>query len=112
MNLGLVPSSEDGWPVACRLLNRTAGGILHLHQNVTSSPPGAIAGAAARGTSGRRADREAWRAWADHAAGRIAALLEEVTGARWTTNARRVEGVKSYAPRVHHVVLDLECRPS
>uniref|UniRef100_G3PZ82 tRNA wybutosine-synthesizing protein 2 homolog n=1 Tax=Gasterosteus aculeatus aculeatus TaxID=481459 RepID=G3PZ82_GASAC len=112
VNLGLVPSSEDGWPVACRLLNRTAGGILHLHQNVTSSPPGAIAGAAARGTSGRRADREAWRAWADHAAGRIAALLEEVTGARWTTNARRVEGVKSYAPRVHHVVLDLECRPS
>ncbi|KAM8909811.1 tRNA wybutosine-synthesizing protein 2 homolog isoform 2-T2 [Spinachia spinachia] len=107
VNLGLVPSSEDGWPVACRLLNRTAGGILHLHQNVTSSLP-----SDAPRTSGRSADREAWRAWADDAAGRIASLLKDVTGARWTTNTRRIEGVKSYAPRVHHIVLDLECRPS
>ncbi|KAL6117476.1 trmt12 [Pungitius sinensis] len=102
VNLGLVPSSEDGWPVACRLLNRTAGGILHLHHNVTSS----------HGASGRKAAREAWRAWADGAARRIASLLKEVTGAPWTTNTQRIEGVKSYAPRVHHVVLDLECRPS
>uniref|UniRef100_A0A8C2YYC0 tRNA(Phe) (4-demethylwyosine(37)-C(7)) aminocarboxypropyltransferase n=1 Tax=Cyclopterus lumpus TaxID=8103 RepID=A0A8C2YYC0_CYCLU len=92
VNLGLIPSSEDGWPVACRLLNRTTGGILHIHQNVTSASP-----IAAHRPSGKRADREAW---------------QDITGARWRTNNRHVEHVKSYAPHVHHVVLDLECRPS
>ncbi|OWF54180.1 tRNA wybutosine-synthesizing protein 2 homolog [Mizuhopecten yessoensis] len=35
VNLGLIPSSEEGWPVACRAL-RSTGGYLHIHSNVTS----------------------------------------------------------------------------
>ena len=35
MNLGLIPSSERGWPVACEAL-RPEGGVLHIHANVTS----------------------------------------------------------------------------
>ncbi|KAJ8398006.1 hypothetical protein AAFF_G00433530 [Aldrovandia affinis] len=38
VNLGLIPSSQDGWPVACRLLKQDTGGILHIHQTVTSLP--------------------------------------------------------------------------
>ncbi len=35
VNLGLVPSSEEGWITACRAL-KSDGGILHIHGNVTS----------------------------------------------------------------------------
>ncbi|XP_057706419.1 tRNA wybutosine-synthesizing protein 2 homolog isoform X1 [Corythoichthys intestinalis] len=114
VNLGLIPSSEDGWPVACRLLNKTTGGFLHIHQNVTS--PNIIGTHATddanSGGSVRGADREAWKAWADNAASHIACLLRELTATLWKTNIRHIERVKSYAPRVHHVVLDLECRPA
>lgn len=116
VNLGLIPSSEDGWPVACRLLKKTTGGILHIHQNVTSPLPNTAAfptsGDAAHRVSGKKADREAWLTWADNTAIRITSLLRNVTGVQWKTNIRHIEHVKSYAPHVHHVVLDLECRPS
>ncbi|XP_037636344.1 tRNA wybutosine-synthesizing protein 2 homolog [Sebastes umbrosus] len=115
VNLGLIPSSEDGWPVACRLLKRTTGGILHIHQNVTSALPNTAAAPAineaTQRVSGKKADREAWQAWADDTAHRIASLLKDITGAAWTTNIQHIEHVKSYAPHVHHVVLDLDCRP-
>ncbi|XP_061786291.1 tRNA wybutosine-synthesizing protein 2 homolog [Nerophis lumbriciformis] len=105
VNLGLIPTSEDGWPVACRLLKKTTGGILHIHQNVTW--PGVITD-----EWGVRGKREAWQAWAADAASRVGSLLKELTSKPWTTSIQHIEAVKSYAPHVHHVVLDLECRPS
>ncbi|XP_071795743.1 tRNA wybutosine-synthesizing protein 2 homolog isoform X2 [Asterias amurensis] len=36
VNLGLIPSSKDGWPVACAALKPQTGGMLHIHGNVTS----------------------------------------------------------------------------
>ncbi|XP_026186180.1 tRNA wybutosine-synthesizing protein 2 homolog isoform X2 [Mastacembelus armatus] len=115
VNLGLIPSSENGWPVACQLLKRKTGGILHIHQNVTSPLPNTASipavGDATQRVSGKKADREAWQAWADDTAKHIASLLQDVTGASWKTNILHIEHVKSYAPHVHHVVLDLECRP-
>ncbi|XP_077466622.1 tRNA wybutosine-synthesizing protein 2 homolog [Stigmatopora argus] len=114
VNLGLIPSSEDGWPVACRLLNKTTGGFLHIHQNVTS--PNTIASLAVddadSGVNHRKADWKAFQAWADSAASRVADLLRVRTATSWKTNIRHIERVKSYAPHVHHVVLDLECRPA
>uniref|UniRef100_A0A672JDP1 tRNA wybutosine-synthesizing protein 2 homolog n=2 Tax=Salarias fasciatus TaxID=181472 RepID=A0A672JDP1_SALFA len=111
VNLGLIPSSEDGWPVACRLLKRATGGVLHIHQNVTSPVPNAAAGDELQRASGKEADRQAWQTWADGTADRIASLLRDVTGGPWTTAVLHIEHVKSYAPHVHHVVLDLQCRP-
>lgn len=116
VNLGLIPSSEEGWPVACRLLKRATGGILHIHQNVTSpfqskAAVPAIDDAAQR-ASGKRADREVWQAWANDTAKRISSLLKDISGAAWLTSIQHIEHVKSYAPHIHHVVLDLECRPS
>ncbi|XP_029297445.1 tRNA wybutosine-synthesizing protein 2 homolog [Cottoperca gobio] len=117
VNLGLIPSSEDGWPVACRLLKRTTGGILHIHQNVTSALPNnaavpTINAVTTQRVSGKKADREAWQAWADDTANHITFLLKDITGAPWLTHIQHIEHVKSYAPHVHHIVLDLECRPS
>ncbi|KAM3613326.1 uncharacterized protein V6R79_024241 [Siganus canaliculatus] len=116
VNLGLIPSSEEGWPVACRLLRRRTGGILHIHQNVTSpftntSVVPATDDVTPR-VSGKTADKEAWQAWAKDTARSIGSLLQDLTGAQWTTSIQHIERVKSYAPHVHHVVLDLECRPS
>ena len=36
VNLGLIPSSEAGWPVACAALKPYSGGTLHVHGNVTA----------------------------------------------------------------------------
>ena len=30
---GLIPSSRDSWPTACRALKPDTGGILHIHEN-------------------------------------------------------------------------------
>ena len=38
VNLGLLPSSEAGWPAACAALNPSSGGWLHIHGNVCSKP--------------------------------------------------------------------------
>ncbi|KAM9375685.1 tRNA wybutosine-synthesizing protein 2 homolog [Pholidichthys leucotaenia] len=112
VNLGLIPSSEDGWHIACQLLRKTTGGILHIHQNVTSQLHNTADSDVTLRVSGKKADREVWQAWADNTAQHISALLKDLTGALWMTHIKHIEHVKSYAPHVHHVVLDLECRPT
>ncbi|XP_015244217.1 PREDICTED: tRNA wybutosine-synthesizing protein 2 homolog [Cyprinodon variegatus] len=112
VNLGLIPSSEDGWPIACRLLKKTTGGILHIHQNVTSPIQRAAVRDGTPQVSPKKADREVWQGWADDTANRIASLLQDLCGAPWLINIQHIEHVKSYAPHLNHVVLDLDCRPS
>ncbi|KAG5263573.1 hypothetical protein AALO_G00266270 [Alosa alosa] len=132
VNLGLIPSSEEGWPVACRLLRRDTGGVLHIHQNVSSAVPStdtrrqaALPAAdeqiAAEGENktrvslnaprGSHRDREAWRTWAEDTATRCAKLLTDLARGAWRTHIMHIEHVKSYAPHIHHIVLDLECTP-
>lgn len=36
VNLGLIPSSEEGWPIACAALKNSTGGWLHIHVNVST----------------------------------------------------------------------------
>ncbi|NXI05448.1 TYW2 protein, partial [Pachycephala philippinensis] len=135
VNLGLIPSSEEGWPVACRVLKKDTGGVLHIHHNVetppTPAPPqtpalpaegGSPEAASSKGeaqhpagdsgkdTLGARL-RPEWQRWAEGTATRIQGLLAELHGRPWRTSVLHVEAVKSYAPHVHHLVLDLECRP-
>lgn len=138
VNLGLIPSSEEGWPIACQVLRKDVGGILHIHQNVESfpgknlRPPGSsetemehwpypqqiITNQGEHGpTSGSRrkvlsaATKPEWHRWAESAETRIASLLQQVHGKPWKTQILHVQPVKSYAPHVDHIVLDLECRP-
>lgn len=135
VNLGLIPSSEEGWPVACRVLKKSTGGVLHIHHNVEShpvpAPPqtpvllaehGAPEAADSDGeaqdpmedggkeTLGARI-RPEWQRWAEATAAQIQKLLVELHGQLWCTRILHIEPVKSYAPHVHHLVLDLECRP-
>ncbi|KAL0175926.1 hypothetical protein M9458_028256, partial [Cirrhinus mrigala] len=102
VNLGLIPSSEEGWPVACRLLKRDTGGTLHIHQNVTTplhhEPPehsSAIdveEGSSMEESSPRiQRDMEVWTAWASDTARRISTLLSDITGSKWRTNIKHIE---------------------
>ncbi|NWH61289.1 TYW2 protein, partial [Geococcyx californianus] len=121
VNLGLIPSSEEGWPVACRVLKKDTGGVLHIHHNVETP----VLQAEEAGAGGevqhpvedsgketvRTRIRPEWQRWAEATAARIQGLLAELHGQQWHTSILHIEAVKSYAPHVHHVVLDLECRP-
>ncbi|XP_049683537.1 tRNA wybutosine-synthesizing protein 2 homolog isoform X3 [Accipiter gentilis] len=55
--------------------------------------------------------RPEWQRWAEATAAQIRGLLVELHGQPWRTSILHIEAVKSYAPHVHHLVLDLECRP-
>ncbi|NXC40189.1 TYW2 protein, partial [Penelope pileata] len=133
VNLGLIPSSEEGWPVACRVLRKRTGGVLHIHHNVEALPvppdrsdewslpeesgcdeqrerPEGMEGAGQAVLAARV--RPQWWSWAEVAAARIRGLLAELHGQPWRTSILHIEAVKSYAPHVHHIVLDLECRPA
>ncbi|XP_016071487.1 PREDICTED: tRNA wybutosine-synthesizing protein 2 homolog [Miniopterus natalensis] len=137
VNLGLIPSSEEGWPIACRMLRKDAGGILHIHQNVESFPRrnlqplgnsemeehrpypqqiinnqwenGAIRDSRRKVLSA--SIKPEWHRWAESAETRIVTLLQQVHGKPWKTQILHIQPVKSYAPHVDHIVLDLECRP-
>lgn len=135
VNLGLIPSSEEGWPVACCVLKKDMGGVLHIHHNVESPPAPAPLqsvvlpaeqGSPDTASSGREPQhptedggeetlgarlRPEWQSWAAATAARLQGLLAELHGRPWHTRVLHVEAVKSYAPHVHHLVLDLECRP-
>ncbi|NXN62910.1 TYW2 protein, partial [Himantopus himantopus] len=136
VNLGLIPSSEEGWPVACRVLKKGTGGVLHIHHNVetfpTAAPTQTLVLRAEQGSPGGASlcggeaqhptedsgkerlgarIRPEWQRWAEGTAARIRGLLAELHGQPWRTSILHIEAVKSYAPHVHHLVLDLECRP-
>lgn len=87
--LGLIPSSRTGWGTAIAAL-KPAGGILHLHENLSDS-------------------REA----AD-----VTAIMDGLDAEATCLNrpslfrVLRLERVKWYAPHVRHVVLDIECLPA
>ncbi|XP_034637204.1 tRNA wybutosine-synthesizing protein 2 homolog isoform X1 [Trachemys scripta elegans] len=149
VNLGLLPNSEEGWPIACQLLRKGTGGILHIHQNVESFPAKAhlhsghleelqLQQCPEQAVSNRQEDkmgqrncrspknadimdpgretqavatRAEWQRWAETTGTRIRVLLQQLHGKPWRTNILHIEPVKSYAPHVYHIVLDLECRP-
>ena len=117
VNLGLIPSSEEGWPLACAALKRSTGGWLHIHGNVTTK------------SDERRSDCQDDQKyshlltvkylkcslvteWIGYVLKEVLTFLQRGDSSRWSVEARHVEHVKSYAPHIHHLVLDLECRPT
>jgi tRNA(Phe) wybutosine-synthesizing methylase Tyw3 len=87
--LGLLPSSVEGWPLAARALKAT-GGTIHVHENVHE---GILA------------------QWVEDTRAKFETLLQGL-GKQLAVSIVHLERVKSYAPRVYHVVLDLDCVPN
>ncbi len=86
--LGLLPSSVTGWELAARALKST-GGVLHVHENVLEST---------------------LEVWVEETRATFQDLLQ-CKGKPLLASITHLEKVKSYAPRVYHVVLDLQCTP-
>ncbi|KAF4322953.1 hypothetical protein JM18_000281 [Phytophthora kernoviae] len=88
VNLGLLPTSEKAWPLAVQVL-KPSGGWFHVHDNVAVE------------------DRKAWEQ-------RLVDTLNQFAqqfGKHWTITCEHVEKVKSYAPKVYHLVADIHCVP-
>ena len=170
INLGLIPSSEDSWPSACKALKPSTGGWLHIHANVTASElytkrkaiqeqqgkaTTAIADLSqeietgpsnelrdAQSSSSKNPNDESpcevfgdggssrvlkpknmtkqekldcWSTWAEEAAVKMRMLLKEAHNFGglhdWRCRVGHVEHIKSYAPYVDHIVVDMECKP-
>ncbi|CAH2315690.1 tRNA wybutosine-synthesizing 2 homolog [Pelobates cultripes] len=111
VNLGLIPTSEPAYEVACRVLKKDTGGILHIHHNVNS-----FIRHAGLNMNGTKEDvikwkNMAWKEWAEGTESQVRAILMKASGSPWHTQILHLEKVKSYAPYIDHVVLDLDCRP-
>lgn len=159
INLGLIPSSEAGWPVACAVLRSDKGGWLHVHGNVTSGLTDSEKAAKDRTVSTLPLPRTSctsseeenpsttrsistlcysevsdscdhllleqnkmpscnkkvkaeWLDWAKCVAQTLLKHLKKShDNQSWNVKIRHIEHVKSYAPHIDHVVLDVECRP-
>jgi tRNA G37 N-methylase Trm5 len=52
-----------------------------------------------------------WKVWALHVSHSICAILHEVHKVIWKVSVLQLHRVKSYAPHIDHLVLDLRCQP-
>ena len=123
VNVGLIPSSEEGWPAACTALKPSTGGWLHIHGNVNRNIDDNSASGIQEGTkaferfshllSSRYLKCVPVAKWISYVVEQVSMLLTKSrkTSESWSVQVRHVEHVKSYAPHVSHLVLDLECRP-
>ncbi len=100
VNLGLIPSSAMSYRTACKSLKQDVGGILHIHGNV-------------RNDTKATDNKEKWQQWCDETAREIQSIFDDECSSRssWSLEQLHLECVKSFAPRVHHLVLDLKCVP-
>ena len=89
VSLGLLPSSIVGWPLAVNALKNT-GGKLHVHENVHNAEIST---------------------WVDDACQKFKALFLKNRKIHMDIKCEHVERVKSYAPKISHIVVDLVCTP-
>jgi tRNA wybutosine-synthesizing protein 3 len=88
--LGLLPSSENGWEIAIRLISSEKGGILHLHENVLES------------------DLQSFIH--EKLLVKLSNYCVQYQKAM-TVELLHVEKVKSYSPHVYHYVFDILLSP-
>lgn len=128
--LGLLPSSRDGWKLGVSVL-KLAGGIMHVHENVHErllvKPNPTEAGSSsvfetARDVPTAELTVETDGYFPDFLVRRMKVLFQEHDERRvleqglssqslppMDVRVTHVEIVKSYAPRVYHIVVDLIC---
>lgn len=97
VSLGLLPSSEGGWKIAVLSLRNDYGGYLHVHANV------------------REDETNTWVKWLCHT---LLKYLqeegeeeEEPIRKSWVVVCTHIEKVKSFAPKVNHLVADVFVGP-
>ena len=113
VNLGLIPSSEEGWTTACRALRPDSGGSLHIHGCVNVKSGSCLGAGPNTGLEPRQLKKmEHYRAWSEEAKMRIKVLLTQQHKSDWTVSITNISHVKPYAPHIEHIVVDLICKPT
>jgi hypothetical protein len=93
ISLGLLPSSEGGWKIAVKALNKTKGGWLHIHGNVPSK------------------ERDEWALYVCQRLSIFYGNMYNVEPSCVYVLCNHIERVKSFAPRVDHFVADIFVGP-
>ena len=94
VNLGLIPESTISWKTAAEAL-KNKGGILYVHGNVEC---------------GKDENKKLiFSEWASGVCDSFSKLLKDVNGKDYIVDVLHIECVKSYAPRIFHVVADIKC---
>ena len=89
-NLGLIPSSEPSWSVACRAL-RSEGGRLHVHGVMNSK-------------------EETHEQWSEKVRQRIETMMRDIHHGDtndYKCEIEHIEKVKPYGLHLDHLVVDL-----
>lgn len=115
--MGLIPSSTMSILPACKALKYGHGGILHIHGNVESKIKDTSSQHPEYKTnisSNKHEIPKEWIIWAEEIARKVKITSQELykdcVSARYdiTTAILHIEKVKSYAPHIDHLVLDLK----
>ena len=114
--LGLIPSAEESLRTACRALKPDTGGVMHVHANVTSQcakeDSELTPNTAQPIPTCNRKLKNAWLLWSHELSARINGFLNSFDVEQtWTVSCFHVERVKSYAPKIDHLVADICCVP-
>ena len=102
---GLLPSSAEGWPLAACVLNKVSGGIIHVHENVHEDILQNWAHVTLCTAFEALFHTLAQQAQSD------GSTADAAPAYRMSVKCIHLEKVKSYAPRVMHIVADLRCVP-
>lgn len=89
VSLGLLPTSTEGWILAARAIKPSTGGVIHVHENV---------------------HQQQVETWTEATRQAFQDLFQSLGKGHLQVTVLHLECVKSYAPRVYHYVLDLQCR--
>lgn len=100
INLGLIPTSEGSYETAANALKIETGGYMHIHGNVDIK------------NKSKNSLKDEWLEWSGFTVNKMKMLLEKRNdNIKWQVTVDHIEYVKSYGPRVDHLVLDICCRP-
>lgn len=109
VNLGLLPTAETSYETACKALKEN-GGMLHIHANVdlkkkySTNEDSKIEVA-----ENIKWKHESWRFWSLESAQKIDTIIKDLNEEiSYTLRVVDFTKVKSYGPKIDHVVLDLK----
>ena len=100
----MIPSSEESWETATNALKLETGGYLHVHSNVDIKTKSL--------NENNNNLKKDWIEHSTYAIDKIKLFLDRRSECvKWLVKLDHIEYVKSYGPRVDHIVLDICCRP-
>lgn len=108
--MGLIPDAMESIKPACEAINITTGATMHIHGNVEYSKTSEKQNA--REISCNRTLKAEWVTWADFIVDVVkqtmCSVYDDNITSRLNVDIIHIQRVKSYGPRIDHLVLDIK----